>query len=152
MWDDERIGNARPWPRSYEEGLTAAKTLYDSPKYWEDDGASSTSSKTSLNTRTRLMEISEEQYRVKPVVLHKIRDSSPHAERLLADYHKHLAQDDDCCYIYEADHPENLRGHSKERDHQQDEEDDLEQERMDVPSESPLSTVPRKNPNDESPK
>jgi hypothetical protein len=135
MWDDERIGNARPWPRSYEEDLTTAKTLYDSPKYWEDDGTSSTSSKTSLNTRTRLMEISEEQYHRKPVVLHKIRDSSPHAERLLADYHKHLAQDDDCCYIYEADHPENLHGHSKERDHQQDEEDDRE------PHDEPVTTA-----------
>ena len=71
------------------------------------------------------MEISEEKYREKPVVLHKIRDSSPHAERLLADYHKHLAQDDDdCCYIYEANHPKNLRDPSKERDYQQDEDED----------------------------
>jgi hypothetical protein len=37
--------------------LTAANALYDSPKYWEDDKTSSTSSKTSLTTRTQHMEI-----------------------------------------------------------------------------------------------
>ncbi len=73
------------------------------------------------------MEMCEEQLyakaAAKPIELRKSRNSSPYAERLLADYHKHLAQDEDR-YIYEANHPKNLRGHSKERDHQQDEEDD----------------------------
>jgi hypothetical protein len=117
MWDDDHIGYARPWPRSHEEGLTAANALYSSPKYWEDDKASSTSSKTSLTTRTQHMEISEEQLHAKPIKLHKIRDSSPHAERLLADYHKHLAQNDECRYIYEANQ-------SKEDDHSPSDEQD----------------------------
>jgi hypothetical protein len=124
MWDDDHIGYSRPWPRLYEEGLTAANVLYDSPKYWEGEKASSTSSKTSLTTHTQHTEISEEQLHVKLIELHKIHNSSPHAERLLADYHKHLAQDEDCCYIYEAHHTKNLCGHSKELDHQQDEEND----------------------------
>jgi hypothetical protein len=128
VWDEDRIGYARPSPRSNEVDLTKFNALYSSPKYWEDDKASSTSSKTSLNTRTQYMEISEEQYREKPIVLHKIRDSSPYAERLLADYHKHLAQDDDCDYIYEANHPDNLR------DHQKDAEDDL------APQDAPVTT------------
>ena len=101
---------------------------------WEDDKASSTSSKTSLTTRTQHMEISEEQLHAKPIVFHKIRNSSPHAERLLANYHKHLAQDEDCCYIYKAHHPKNLRGHSEERDHEQDEEDDR------PPQDEPVTT------------
>jgi hypothetical protein len=134
MWDDDHIGSARPWPRLYEEGLTAANALYDSLKYWEDDKASSTSSKTSLTTRTQHMEISEEQLHLKPIALHKIRNSSPHAERLLADYHKHLAQDEDCCYIYEAHHPKNLRGHSEELDQKQNEEDDR------APQDEPVTT------------
>jgi hypothetical protein len=144
MWDDDHIGYARPWPRSHEEGLTAANSLYNSLKYWEEDKASSTSSKTSLTTRTQHMEISEEQLHVKPIALHKIRDSSPHAERLLADYHKHLAQNDECCYIYEAYHPKNLRCHSKELDHQKNEEDDFS------PSDEqdqPIRTSPN-SPND----
>ena len=123
MWDDDRIGSARPWPRSYEEGLTVAKALYDSPKYWEDDKASSTSSKTSLTTLTQHMEISEEQLHVKPLEPLKTCNSSPHTERLHADYRKYLAQDEDC-YICEPHHLKKLRGHSEERDHQQDEEDD----------------------------
>jgi hypothetical protein len=68
MWDDERIGYARPWPRSHEAGLTAASALYDTPNYWEEDKASSASSKNSLTTRTQHMEISMNDRQVKPLM------------------------------------------------------------------------------------
>jgi hypothetical protein len=142
MWDDdERIGYARPWPRSYEElggrsdgcqcALRLTEVLGEGQRFVHQD---STSSKTSLTTRTQHMEISEEQLHVKPITLHKIRHLSPHAERLRADYHKHLAQDDECCYIYEANHSKNLRSHSEESDHQQDEDDDCS------PRDEPVTT------------
>ncbi len=35
---------------------------------------------------------------VKPLAIHSKRKSSPHAECLLADYHKHLEQYDSDCY------------------------------------------------------
>ncbi len=108
MWDDERIGYTRPWPRSHEPGLTAASALYDVtvPNYWEEDKASSASCKNSLTTRTQHMKISMDDLRVKPPMIHSKRNSSPHAERLLADYHKH-------CYIHEDDRAK-LRGQSEE--------------------------------------
>ena len=84
MWECDRIGNARPGPRLYEPGLTAASTLYDVPNYWEDDKASSASSKNSLTTRTQHMEISMDELRVKQPFFPP--NQSPHAESLLADY------------------------------------------------------------------
>ena len=123
MWECDRIGNARPGPRLYEPGLTAASTLYDVPNYWEEDKASSASSKNSLTTRTQHMKISMDDLRVKPLMIRSKRNSSPHAERLLADYHKHLAHDSDC-YIREDNHSKNLQGHSEDIDQEQDEEDD----------------------------
>ncbi len=56
------------------------------------------------------MEISMDDLRVKPLTIHSKRNSSPHAERLLADYRKHLEQYDSDCYIQEDDHAKQLRG------------------------------------------
>jgi hypothetical protein len=85
VWDEDRIGYARPSPRLNEGDLTELNALYSSPKYWENDKSSSTSSKTSLTTRTQLMEICEEQLYAKQIELRKSCNSSPYAERLLAD-------------------------------------------------------------------
>ena len=121
MWDDDRIGYTRPWPRLHEAGLAAASVFYDALNYWEEDKASSASSKNSLTTRTQHMGMDDLQ--VKPLMIHPTRNSSPHAERLLADYHKHLEHDSDC-YIQEDDRAKTLRGQSEEIDHEQDKEDD----------------------------
>ena len=123
MWECDRIGNARPGPRFYEPGLTAASTLYDVPNYWEDDKASSASSKNSLTTRTQHMEISMDELRVKQPFFPPKRNQSPHAESLLADYRKHLEQYDSDCYIHEDDHAK-LQGQSEEIVHEQEMEDD----------------------------
>ncbi len=104
MWHDGRIGFIKPRPRLHEAGLAAAKELYVSPMYWEGDNASFVSSKNSLTTRTQHMEI------------------SPHAENLLADYHRHLArveQYDSDCYIQEDDRAKLPRDQSKEIDREQ---------------------------------
>jgi hypothetical protein len=82
----------------------AASTLYDVPNYWEEDKASPASSKNSLTTRTQHKEISMDDLRVKSPMIHSKRNSSPHAERLLADYRKHLEQYDSDCYIHEDNH------------------------------------------------
>ena len=60
---------------------------------------------------------------MKPLTIHFRHTPSPHAERLLAEYHKHLEHDSDC-YIPEDDRSKKLRGQSEEIDHEQDKEDD----------------------------
>jgi hypothetical protein len=60
MLDEDRINLSLPRHRLNEEGLLQLKAVHDSTNYWENDKSSSTSSKNSLTSRTRLMEIHEE--------------------------------------------------------------------------------------------
>ena len=75
--------------------------------YWEEDKALSASSKKSLTTRTQHKETSMDDLRVKQLTIHSRHTPSQHAERLLADYHKHLEHDSDC-YIQEDDRSKKL--------------------------------------------
>ena len=86
MWDEEHIGQARPWPSLHEAGLAAASALYDTPNYWEEDKASSASSKNLLTTHTQHMEASMDDLCVKPLTIHLRHTPSQHAERLLATW------------------------------------------------------------------
>ncbi len=86
MWDEEHIGQARPWPSLHEAGLAAASALYDTPNYWEEDKASSASSKNLLTTHTQHMETSMDDLRVKSLTIHLRHTPSQHAEHLLATW------------------------------------------------------------------
>ena len=98
--DEDRIKFSLPRHRFNEEGLLKLKAVHDSTNYWENKKASSTSSKSSMTSQTRLMDIREESdLHVEPLVFKKSTKVSPYAECLLADYHKQLEHHDSDCIM-----------------------------------------------------
>ena len=100
MRDEDRINFSLPRHRFNEEGLLKLKAVHDSTNYWKNDKVSSTSSKSSMTSQTRLMDIREESdLHVEPLVFKKSTKVSPYAECLLADYHKQLEHHDSDCIM-----------------------------------------------------
>ena len=132
MWDMDRFGFYNPRPNIYEEDISKAKMTHNVVNAWDDDRASTTSSKTSLSSRTQFLSLGDKDQYAKMLEVSRKPLKSPHADRLLADYRKNVGHieidqatlDLDCVEIFLESKPKEMEDLGQELDDAHSSQDD----------------------------